>query len=66
MRKTLNVIGSCLVIVGLVLMIGAAGMNDTCTGSLECVITRMLWGLAFLVMGSVASGVAESQRRGDK
>lgn len=66
MRKTLNMIGSCLVIVGLVLMIGAAGMNDTGTGSLDSVIPRLLCGLAFLIVGSAAAGVAESQRRGDK
>lgn len=66
MRRMLNIFGSCLVIVGLVLMIGAAGMNDTCTGSLDCIITRLLVGLAFLVVGSAAAGLAEIQRRGDR
>lgn len=66
MKRTLNIFGSCLVIVGLVLMIGAAGMSDTCTGSMDCIITRMLSGLAFLAVGSLAAGLAEIQRRGDR
>lgn len=66
MKKTLNIFGSCLVIVGMVLMIGAAGMSDSCTGSLDCIITRMLSGLAFVVVGAAAAGLAEIQRRGDR
>ena len=66
MRKMLNIVGSCLVIVGLVLMIGAAGTSDTCTGTMDCIITRMLAGLAFLAVGSLSAGLAEIQKRGDK
>lgn len=66
MRRMLNIFGSCLVIVGLVLMIGAAGMSDTCTGSLDCIITRLLCGLAFLAVGSAAAGLAEIQKRDSK
>ena len=66
MKRTLNIFGSCLVLVGLVLMIGAAGMSDTCTGSMDCVITRMLAGLAFVAVGALSAGLAEIQKRGDK
>ena len=38
MKRTFNIFRSCLVLVGLVLMIGAAGMSDTCTGSMEGLI----------------------------
>ena len=66
MKKTLNIFGSCLVIVGMVLMVGAAGMSDSCTGSLDCIIPRMLTGLAFVAVGAAAAGLAEIQRRGDR
>lgn len=66
MKRTLNIFGSCLVIVGLVLMIGAAGMSDTCTGSMDCIIVRLLTGLCFVAVGAVAAGLAEIQRRGDR
>lgn len=66
MKRTLNIFGSCLVLVGLVLMIGAAGMSDTCTGSMDCIITRMLSGLAFVAVGALSAGLAEIQKRGDK
>ena len=66
MKKTLNIFGGCLVIVGMVLMIGAAGMSDSCTGSLDCIITRMLSGLAFVAVGALSAGLAEIQRRGDR
>lgn len=66
MKRTLNIFGSCMVLVGLVLMLGAAGMSDACSGSMDCVITRMLTGLAFLAVGAAASGLAEIQKRGDK
>ncbi len=62
MKKTLNIFGSCLVIVGLVFMLGAAGMSDTCTGSLDFVISRMLTGLAFVAVGAVVAGLAEIQK----
>ena len=65
MRKTLNIFGSCMVIVGLVLMIGAAGMSDTGSG-LDSVIGRLVCGLCFLAVGAVAAGLAESQRGGDR
>ncbi len=66
MKRTFNIFGSCLVLVGLVLMIGAAGMSDTCTGSMDCIITRMLSGLAFVAVGALSAGLAEIQKRGDK
>ena len=66
MKRTFNIFGSCLVLVGLVLMIGAAGMSDTCTGSMDCIITRMLAGLAFVAVGALSAGLAEIQKRGDK
>lgn len=65
MRKTLSIFGSCMVIVGLVLMIGAAGMSDTGSG-LADVVDRVLAGLAFVAVGSLAAGLAEIQRRGDR
>lgn len=65
MKKTLNIFGSCLVIVGMVLMVGAAGMSDTGCG-LDGVIGRMLSGLAFVAVGAAAAGLAEIQRRGDR
>ena len=65
MKKTLNIFGSCLVIVGMVLMIGAAGMSDTGSG-LDSVIGRMLAGLAFVAVGALSAGLAEIQRRGDR
>ena len=66
MKRTFNIFGSCLVLVGLVLMIGAAGMSDTCTGSMDCIITRMLSGLAFVAVGALSAGLAEIQKRGNK
>ena len=63
MKRTFNIFGSCLVLVGLVLMIGAAGMSDTCTGSMDCIITRMLSGLAFVAVGALSAGLAEIQKR---
>ena len=66
MKKTLNIFGSCMVIVGLVLMLGAAGLSDTCTGSMDCVVSRMLTGMAFLIVGAAAAGLAEIQRRNDR
>ena len=62
MKKTLNFVGGCLVIVGMVLMIGAAGMSDTCTGSLVDVVDRVLAGLAFVAVGALSAGLAEIQK----
>lgn len=65
MKKTLNIFGGCLVIVGMVLMIGAAGMSDT-GSSLVDVVDRVLAGLAFVAVGALSAGLAEIQRRGDR
>ena len=62
MKKTLNIFGSCMVIVGLVFMLGAAGMSDTGTGSLDCVIARLLTGLTFLAVGAATACLAELQK----
>lgn len=62
MKKTLNIFGSCLVIVGMVFMLGAAGMSDTCTGSLDCVVNRAATGLAFVAVGAVVASLAEIQK----
>ena len=63
MKKTLNIFGTCLVLTGLVLMIGAAGMSDACTGEMDCIIVRLLCGLCFVAVGAVAAGLAEIQKR---
>lgn len=65
MKRTFNIFGSCLVIVGMVLMIGAAGMSDTGSG-LADVVDRVLAGLAFVAVGALSAGLAEIQKRGDK
>lgn len=62
MKRTLNFVGICLVLIGLVIMLGAAGMSDTCTGSMGCVIARMLTGLTFLAVGAAAACLAEFQK----
>ena len=65
MKKTLNIFGGCLVIVGMVLMVGAAGMSDTGSGLVD-VVDRVLAGLAFVAVGALSAGLADIQRRGDR
>ena len=62
MRKTLNMIGCCLVVGGMVLMIGAAGMSDTGSG-LDSVLFQLVTGLVMLGLGSLAARLAQIQRR---
>ena len=66
MRKTLNVIGCCLVVGGMVLMIGAAGMSDTGAAGLDSVAIQLVTGLVMLGLGSLAARLAQIQKRDNK